>query len=239
MRRIILLSTQRSGSTMVCDDLAGAEVFGRPSEYFIRVLEKGDEVLSEDFATVDKQGRTENNVTSVKIMANQVEKIGCAIVKAGLSKKAQPLAAFVDYFQQAFLVRIYRRDKVAQAVSRIMALETDVYHIASNAEGLEGMLGKLGKVQLGVNAEYSAPIIKAEIDKICDEEKLLDELLASFSRPAKTLVYEEIIEDRAYVQAVADELDITQFSLRLRRLEKMGGSLSRDWIDRYKAGLKT
>ena len=43
MRRIILLSTQRSGSTMVCDDLAGAEVFGRPSEYFIRVLEKRDE----------------------------------------------------------------------------------------------------------------------------------------------------------------------------------------------------
>ncbi len=37
-QQLIIFSTQRSGSTMVCDDIAGTNLLGRPSEYLMKLL---------------------------------------------------------------------------------------------------------------------------------------------------------------------------------------------------------
>ena len=39
MKKLLILSTQRSGSTMICSDIASTEVLGHPNEYFIKPIE--------------------------------------------------------------------------------------------------------------------------------------------------------------------------------------------------------
>lgn len=242
MKKLIILSTQRSGSTMVCDDIAGAKVLGRPSEYFIKVIESIGRVspneMNLSIVEALKNGRTENGISAVKIMSNQIIPIGRALKDASICTKDNKEECFYDFFKDSVFARVIRNDKVAQAVSRIMAKQTDVYHAVDCGIGLEGMLGKVSKKRDESILRYDFEEIKSEIENINHEENFLDQFIERFSLAVEPICYEEAVENRSYVDKIALKLDINNAALADRRLKKISGSIAKEWISMYKDTLK-
>ena len=238
MNKLVILSTQRSGSTMVCDDIAGTGVLGRPSEYFIKVLQElnnnDSSQLKKLIFDVDKKGQTENGIISVKIMSNQIRGIGKALLNSGVSAEIAPEVAFVNYYLNTAFVRVIRNDKVSQAVSRIMARGTKVYHSADDISGLEGMVGRLDTVRVEEDVIYDEDIITTEIKKIKQEESYLNNFIDKYNLPVCEVIYEDAVLDRGYISEVADLLGINDFKLCDRRLKKVSGKISSEWVERYK-----
>ncbi len=234
---LVVLSTQRSGSTMVCDDLAGTNMLGYPSEYFIKVIdsffEAGDDGLGALIKDAYDRGLSKNRISSVKIMSNQIALIGEVLLKAHFVNEEGPDLAFARYFKKAMFVRVFRDDKVAQAISRVMARKTDVYHIADNIIGLKGMISKVAKVRDESGVEYKASEISVEVGRIEKEERYLDAFVKKLGVKTFDVCYEAAQTDRSYVFEIASLLGVGAVCLADRHLKKIGGSQSRQWKDRY------
>jgi len=46
---LVILSTQRSGSTMVCDDISGTKILGTPTEYLQKFLNQKEKFTKDKF----------------------------------------------------------------------------------------------------------------------------------------------------------------------------------------------
>lgn len=243
MKKLIILSTQRSGSTMVCDDIAGTDQLGRPSEYFIKVIDSisvlDPEALKKMIFEAIEKGKTSNGVASIKVMSNQIKPIGRALSLAGLSKSERPEESFYEYFQNSKFLRIVRNDKIAQAISRVMAQQTDIYHTADNTKGMDGMLGKVAKSRDETKLHYNQYEIKKAVECIWQEELNIDAFLSEFKVPCRYVQYEESVLDRTYVYGIAKDFDIDVDSIQLgeRRLKKISGNVSEEWAKRFRKAL--
>lgn len=237
-KQLIILSTQRSGSTMVCDDIAGTKVLGRPSEYFIKVIESIGRVPSHEMERliIDalESGKTENGISAVKIMSNQIIPIGRALKDAFLCTEKNKEECFYQFFKDAFFARVIRNDKVEQAVSRVMAKQTGIYHTVSSLKGLENMLGKVAVERDETCSKYNFNAIKNEILNIENEERFLDEFINKYKLDINTVIYEDAVENRQYVEKIANKLNLYSIKLAERRLKKISGHKSKDWILQYK-----
>lgn len=239
MKKIIILSTQRSGSTMVCDDFEGTGVLGRPSEYFINAIENFELNNSENskalLKEVDKKGSGRNGVTSVKIMSNQIQSIIEIILDSKLISETRPDYAFKEYFQSAFFVRVNRLDKVAQAVSRLSASKTGIYHTSDRSDDLKGMLGKLSdqdrdESELTIE-DYE---IEEEIRNIEKEEKYLTALCNKLNINVVGVNYENCIDNQNYLDTIGKILGINSLEKKQRRLKKVSGQKTNNIIENYK-----
>lgn len=244
MKNIIILSTQRSGSTMICDDFEGTGVLGRPSEYFINATSKfvanNDVLAKELLSEVLKKGLGENGVSSVKVMSNQIEAIKKLIITSKLTGEDKPDYAFKKYFSNYVFVRIKRLDKVAQAVSRLSAEQTGVYHSTSGGEQLEGMLAKTSSKERDEEGlQISVEDIDLEIKRIENEERYLERLIQKLDLEVTDLVYEECIDNRDYLFSIGKLLNIKVEKIAERRLKKVSKSKTREIIELYKSKKKT
>jgi LPS sulfotransferase NodH len=239
MKKIVILSTQRSGSTMVCDDFEGTGVLGRPSEYFIKTIEGFEPNNSEKSVAllkeVEEKGLGSNGVTSVKIMSNQIQSIIKIILDSKLVSESRPDYAFQEYFKDAFFVRVNRLDKVAQAVSRLSASKTGIYHTSDKSDGLQGMLGKLSHN----SRDESSLVIKdqeilEEINKIEKEEHFLSMLCEKLDIKVTTINYEDCTKDQSYLDLLFKKEPIKIIKKKERRLKKVSGVKSKEIIEKFK-----
>jgi LPS sulfotransferase NodH len=246
MSKLLILSTQRSGSTMVCGDIAGTSLLGRPSEYFAPLIDSlstfnksGNDLLNEFNKCLVKGKPTDDGVQSVKVMSNQIGTIGKIIIDCGLVKSADSYKdAFSQYFSDWFILRVTRLDKVSQAVSRIIAYDTNVYHRVEKKGNLEDMLGKFSyndRDESGLI--YNAERIKAELEKINAEESFLNELIEKFSFIGFiSIAYEDVVDDRGYLKELLDifQFPYKDFMFKERSLKKVSGDVAKEWVQRYK-----
>ncbi|MDK9694694.1 MAG: Stf0 family sulfotransferase, partial [Sulfurimonas sp.] len=240
-KNLVILATQKNGSIIVCNDIAETGVLGKPSEHFIKVIENLGKVSSEEMKTlidnVFEKGKTSNGLSAIKIMSNQIARIGKALKEVNISQGNDYQEVFYTYFKDSIFARVIRNDKVAQAVSRIMARQTNVYHTVDNASGMEGMLGNVSKKRDESVLHYDFEEIKTEVEKIKSEEKFLDEFIERFQLEVQPIVYEEVVNDRTYVNDLASKLNVTNIELADRRLKKVSGSVADEWVNQYKKTL--
>lgn len=243
MNKLLLLSTQRSGSTMVCEDIASAGVLGRPSEYFSGLadnfakFESVDELSDAFEASLIKGFVEKTNSCSVKIMQSQIGAIGKILIDTDRVRSLSHKSAFVEFFREYHWARIIRGDKVAQAVSRVVARHTDVYHRVSEDSSVKDLLGKFStKEREDSHLVYDETEIRLEIQKIKHEEQFLDDLIGEHDVNVFNIIYEEVVEDRSYINRLVKNVtgEKSRVKLQPRSLKKVSGSLSEDWIERYK-----
>jgi len=237
-KMLIILSTQRSGSTMLCDDIGGTGLLGLPSEYFIKPIENltnnvDNSVLQKSFYDALEMGKTQNQICSVKIMSNQLQLIGKILQKIGFSKDSNIMNCFYTFFKKANFIILYRNDKIAQAVSRIVARQTNIYHLSDKSSTMKG-LGLVAEKRDESNLNYSKLEIDLEINKIYQEEKLLETFLENYSIGYTKLYYEDIVINRDYVFNIASDFNINEIQISDRRLKKISGNISKEWIAKYK-----
>ncbi len=131
-KKIIICTTQRSGSTMLADDLSLTEKLGSPREYLIKL--KNLEVKSRntvgDYLNIMKQqGSTPNGVFAIKIMAKQIESTNSILKKTILKGQIEQKkwSVFRNFFGDALWIRISRNYVLSQAKSRVIAKQSISY----------------------------------------------------------------------------------------------------------------
>ena len=148
-RSYIICATPRSGSTLLCDLLADTKAAGRPDSFFRRqsftewaryfnvsVADCGDEHRFDQayLAPAIREGTGGTDVFGMRLMWESVSDLS-----NGLNSLYPDLPGDSARFQAAFgppvYVHLSRGDKIAQAVSRLKAEQTGLWHLA--ADGTE------------------------------------------------------------------------------------------------------
>lgn len=205
MANYLICATQRCGSTLLTELLARTGVAGAPNEYLLlweQHAAKNDAVFWRlAVQHTLKLGRTDNGEWGAKVMANYfpgcMKQLRCApevkdLDDWGVSQRA---------FESPRIIRIRRRDRVRQAVSRYIALQTSVYHIASEGAG-DGdnafLGGELQHKDKGYNQDvvFDFDRVDAHVRNIADEEAYWDRVLAASTQPIHEVLYEDFAKDK-------------------------------------------
>lgn len=133
MKTIILCTTQRSGSTRVCEDMTRVGL-GKPNEYFLSWIGREDLNWEQELQNMIQQ-HSHNGVFSVKIMANQIRRIDTRLARTIAPLDSGPFPHFRAVFPQAEWVFIQRKDVIDQAISHFLAKNSGVYHVIKSGQG--------------------------------------------------------------------------------------------------------
>ena len=138
----VLCGTPRTGSTLLCTLLTSTGVAGRPESYFrqadidtyattwgIPRAPDGSFTFADYLRGAITAGRSDNGVFAARIMWGTMD----AVMSNVRDLHADHASADRDLFTRAFgptrFIYLRRRDVVAQAVSRVRAEQTNVWHI--------------------------------------------------------------------------------------------------------------
>ncbi len=127
MKFVIVCTTQRSGSTMVCEDMTRFGI-GKPNEYFLPWV-NGEALDWEAELEAMKAHHAANGVFAVKIMANQIRRIDLRLSKTLNPVDDGPFPHFRAAFPDAEWIHIQRQDSINQAISHFLAIRSGVYHV--------------------------------------------------------------------------------------------------------------
>ncbi len=211
-RDIVICATQRSGSTLLCEDMRATGHLGLPNEHFLPYLNT--------VATPDWPARlqadharfsTPNGVYAVKVMMSYLGDIDARLAEAAgqspAKDAAQPFAHFRALFADARFIWLRRINLTEQAISREMARQTGITHAVRD----EASPTFLRKNVVTYEDDYNRAAIVdvdsviAEISAIAAEnEKWLYFFLRWGIEPLM-MEYETILADpRAHVLRIAE-----------------------------------
>ncbi len=140
-RSYFICATPRTGSTLLCALLKSSGVAGVPESYFrAQDFEKwGTEWdLDQPAAFPDflnaaiSAGQTDNGVFAVRIMWGTMDELVSSIKACDPKASGCDLDVLSRIFGEVRFVYLRRLDEVAQAVSLLRAVQTDVWHITGD-----------------------------------------------------------------------------------------------------------
>jgi LPS sulfotransferase NodH len=184
-RRYVVLSSPRSGSTMLCSALIASGLAGYPMEYLSpRNIARYREVrrhwsVAESMSDFERRRTSGNGCFGIKLHANQyVAVFGPQIGgdRAGVK--------FLRGFDRFILC--HRRGKVEQAISNILANERQVW----NYDGA----GKPAFAARGFQPR-DVELISTEIARSAGEERFWREAVEKLGLPAIEIAYEDLASD--------------------------------------------
>lgn len=192
---------------MLCRDMAETGLMGDPREYFIkwnpeRIGDKGARRLM----TLIKR-RTINGVFSVKLMANQLPRLDACMKGDGatmLSGADDQFANAHKALRGASWVFLTRRNITRQAISRLLAIQTGVYHAFIGNSAEISTKTDTGPVQNNAFL-YEQDTITTLVREIQEENLLWEMFFERWQIKPVRIDYEAYCEDRAfYLQKICD-----------------------------------
>lgn len=138
----LLCATPRSGSTLLCDLLAATGIAGRPGSYFRRqslaelAARLGVASAGIDRAYLDAVLRVAEAGTGVVGVRVMWESLGELVVALGTlyPAAAGERALLERAFGRLRFLHLSREDKVAQAVSRLRAEQSGLWHMGADGQ---------------------------------------------------------------------------------------------------------
>jgi trehalose 2-sulfotransferase len=233
-RAYLVCATPRSGSTLLCELLKETGVAGRPEEYFetlrstgyprqprqyfegapevqalLPEVDPGTPERAFDWDGVLRAGTTPNGVFAAKVMYGHLEDLWPRLDGRTLE----------DVLPGLRYVRVSRADRVAQAVSLWMAIQTQRWRDEGDDEETHEPV-------------YSSAAIGHLVEQLTAHELAWDEWLVG--RDPIDVPYEELAAAPAVtVTTLLERLGIAGQAPTLPRLRRQSGERSRDWIERY------
>jgi len=234
----ILCSTPRTGSTLLCSLLRNTNRAGVPESYFRsqdvearahrwHIRQSNGSINFHDYLNcVLEKGRTPNGVFAVRIMWETMNELLANLRGAGLS--GSDLTVLKNSLGPLQFVHLQRRDVVAQAVSRLRAEQTNIWHITSKAspeskkpnnvfydrEALQRFVGESDAHNLSWNQWFESNGV--------NPLRIAYEDLDQNNQAELQRVLEFIGEQPSEIPAVA-------------RNVRMADALSREWAERYRS----
>lgn len=241
----ILCATPRSGSTLLCDLLEGTGVAGRPASYFrghsiarwaarLGVTITGDEdapVFGRDYTdAVIAAGRGDTDVFGLRIMRESVDALSVRLddLFPGL---ADDRTRFEQVFGPSLFIHLSRLDKVAQAVSRIKAMQSGLWHMASDGTDRE-RTGPAGAIA------YDPDEIGKYVRQLTADEQGWENWFEENGIAPLRLTYEALSENPS--EALATVLSALNLDPEIAakiepRTARLSDEESRNWAARFRA----
>ncbi|QDP95647.1 sulfotransferase [Microlunatus elymi] len=245
----VLCTSPRSGSTLLCSLLAATGLAGNPKSFFHEpsvanwsahlLTPPGRRGSDLDYArtVVDAAIAEGTNSTGVFGLRLQRHSFDFLLGKLALLHPEQMSDA--DRFRAAFgrtlFIHLTRADKIAQAVSCVIAQQTGLWHMAPDGTALE-------RVKEHQDPVYDGPALRRTYDETVELDRQWLSWFASEAIEPLRLSY-----DRLSV----DPLSVLREVLRALRLDegaadgvaigvkKLANGTNRDWARRLRAELDT
>ena len=245
IRSYIICATPRSGSTLLCDLLAGSGVAGRPASFYRResigswaqrlgvpISEGTDNELFERryLEAIRREGTAGTDLFGLRLMWPSLAELNGKLDQLfpGLSDDRARLEAA---FGSTLYLHLTRADKVAQAVSRLRAEQSGLWHL--DADG-----GERERSGPPAAPAYDAVAIEGFVSEAVDHDAAWRRWFAAQGIAPMPLSYEELSAAPQTVLAdvlVALGQDRAAASRAKVRSSRMADAESADWAARYRA----
>lgn len=151
MDSYIICTTQRTGSTLLCDLLTSTGVAGNPDSFFMSDVDpvwveqwglpargnRGDAGYGAAcLAAAIKVGKGPTDIFGLRLMRENLDDLS-ALIDDVLPGLPSDKARFEAAFGKILYVYLARGDKLAQAVSMVKAEQTGLWHVAPDGTELE------------------------------------------------------------------------------------------------------
>lgn len=203
--RIVICATQRSGSTLLCEDLRNNGL-GNAEEHYLGLVNRSSlDGIGPVLASIERAGTDAGGSFSIKIMSSYAPRIDEAMRGEGHGRGRDGVwAGLADYYKDACWIYLDRRGKVAQAVSRAVSKATGINHAVSSAEA------KFipGRAAIGYDASYNEKVdvapaeIAEHVQDIVVEGEAWERFFAEQCIRPLRLAYEDIVEAPGYINEV-------------------------------------
>ncbi len=241
----ILCATPRTGSTLLCNLLAGTGVAGDPDSFFMAEV---DPVWAERWGLPSREGFSEEGHAAAYLSAaiaagrGQTGMFGLRLMHeslGGLSAmigKVHPgLPSDRDRLRAAFghvlYIHLARGDKLAQAVSMVKAEQSGLWHLGPDGTELE-------RLSPPREPDYDFDRIAARLAELEAQDAAWLEWFAQQGITPLTITYEELSADPARAVAqICEALGVQPpppGSLT-PGVAKLADAVSRDWMARFRA----
>ena len=193
----LVLASQRSGSTLLCRDIESLGGMGAPGEHFLELLRAFKEGTArpgeaEVLEAIGRGVKAEApDIGAVKLMVNYAPRID-AFIRGG-EEVAQPKAMqnIIDWAQARFerlnLVVLIRANALDQAISRVVARQTQVWH---RKAGVLGDADPHGDAGLDLK-KLNQPVLKA-LPGVIRNTEILRKVARANRDIALTVEYEDL-----------------------------------------------
>lgn len=228
-----ILTTPRSGSTYLCDLLDSTNIAGRPREHLRFAAQELALYCNFDYL------RLLNNVMQYCTTDNGV--FGTKIISHFLFELKQTKPDFKQIFKSIDkFILLIRKDKLAQAVSLVLAQKTAIWHLHTNKKDPTYQL-KLANIEID---RALLDDVEQKYHFIHRQEARLRKMLASHQQEPLEIFYEDILEDTpGQIERILDFLAIAKPESSLIQInsgvKKMPSEISQEIMRQYRSRKST
>ncbi|WP_019507908.1 Stf0 family sulfotransferase [Pleurocapsa sp. PCC 7319] len=228
-----ILTTPRSGSTYFCELLDSTGIAGHPYEHLRLAAQELTRHCNFDYLrllyNLMRYRTTSNGVFGTKFISHFLFEF----------QRAKP------NFKQIFssidkYILLVRKDKVAQAVSLVLAQKTEIWHLHSNLSqnnpNYQAYQSKLGDIEIN---DVLLSEVEQKFQFIQNQEARLKKILTANQIEPLVLVYEDIVEaPELQINRILNFLEIEkpeQYQMRISSgIKKMPSNISQEIIRQFK-----
>jgi len=244
-RAYIICTTPRSGSTLLCDLLTDTGLAGRPDSFFRRedMFEwanhfavpvakwEGEHEFDLSYlAAVRREGSGGSPIFGMRLMWESV---------AGLSNRLRLFfpglendrARFQSAFDSPLYLHLAREDKVAQAISRLKAEQTGLWHVFADGSERE-------RIKTGHGPVYDFRSLSKQITTLEEQDAAWANWFTRQEIEPLRITYEALSSDPASQLAgvlSALGLDPAIAEIAQPRTARLADSESEEWASRFRA----
>ncbi|MCB9980742.1 MAG: sulfotransferase [Rhodospirillales bacterium] len=230
----IICSTPRTGSTLLCSLLKSTGVAGYPESYF-RIQDRinwakkwgvSPDRFSDFLNAATTAGTSENGVFSARVMWGSMMEI----IKDIQDSKPLRNLTDVEVLEHAFgpikFVYLKRLNIVAQAVSRLRAEQTDIWHILDDKESS----------QTDKEPKYDFEQLHGYVEEAKSHNLAWEEWFSFNATKPHLILYEDLQKDPTMeILRILEYLEISvpdgcEINAKNKRL---ADKISEEWIERY------
>lgn len=227
-----IMTTPRSGSTHFCDLLDSSKIAGYPAEHLRLATQELAKNCNFDYL------RLLSNLMQYRITENGV--FGTKFISHFLFELQQTKFDFRQIFKSIDkFILLIRKDKVAQAVSLLIAQKTEVWHIQnqSNQDHVNYQFYQSQLESIQINDDLLAEVAHKH-QFINNQEKRLRKILQNNQINPLEIYYEDIVADpQMEINRVLDFLEIlpsSGYTIELNsKIKKMSAKISQEIIRQY------
>ena len=240
----VICATPRSGSTLLCDLLANTGLAGKPASYYRRQsiprwterlglpspIEPDDVDFERAYlAAVKKAGAGDTGIFGFRLMWESMPELLARLTMLfpGLDSDRGRLEAA---FGEIVFLHLTRQDKVAQAISRLKAEQSGLWHVSADGSERE-------RTSLAQPADYDPDRIDAFLRESHADDVAWNAWFAEQGIDPVTLSYEELATEPQAVLAKALEAlgaDSSRADAVEVKTRKMADEDSVDWAVRFR-----
>jgi LPS sulfotransferase NodH len=223
----------RSGSNLLTDGLHTTRRAGRPNQFFCELFqssyaEKYALAPQRDYAAyirgIVEATATSNGVFGFKLMGWYLDSFMTKLRATGAFGEGAELEILENAFPRLQLIRIQRRDKLRQAISKARAYQSGQWKVRENEEPAS-------------DAQFDAKLIDHCLLEIRREEEAWKRFFERTQAEALTLDYEDLATN--YQETLAAVLQFLKIRVPRRFLApattvKQSDAISVEWESRYR-----